>query len=124
MDTRLIEFAQRHTGSQDSRVTEAIRAIRSGAVTLRHLSEGVSSRELAGTYSLKSRMAEDKKRHAEAAEFLALARHCEENGTNPCRIWVLEGTEVSFAIFELKPAQTVAGCFRFPGSFGAVHDGA
>ena len=119
-----MEFARRHSGSRDPYIVEAIRAIHAGSVALRELSEGTSSRELARTYALRSGIAESQGRHSVAAAMLSLSEQCKVNDESPCSIWLLEGAISSFAIFELMPSRTVAGCLRFEGALGAERDGA
>jgi hypothetical protein len=123
MDMRLVEFIERHDASRDPCVAEALLAINVGSVAFRGISEGVSSRELAQTYAIRSSIAENQGRQSVAAVMRNLSEACRANEGNPCSIWMLEGTDLSFVIYELMPSKIVAGCIRFNGSLGAERDG-
>jgi hypothetical protein len=118
MNERLTEFTNHHAVSQEPRVTDLLAAVRRGQVKLRSLSEDISSSELAKTYQVRSSIASSNGRHTLAEEMRTLSKHCEANAGNPCAVWVFEGAEFSYALFELLPSRAVAACFEFKGSFG------
>jgi hypothetical protein len=118
MNERLTEFANHHAASREPRVTDLLTAVRRGQVKFRSFSEDISSSELAKTYQVRSSVASSNGRHALAEEMRTLSKHCEANADNPCAIWVFEGAEFSYALFELLPSRVVAACFKFEGSFG------
>jgi hypothetical protein len=115
MDSRLVDFATRHGQSTDPCVAAALVAARSGAVTLRSVINGASTRELAKTYAFRAARAAEQGRQSVAVAMRTLADRCEANPECSCSIWVLSGPSDSYALFELIPAQVVAGCLRFEG---------
>ena len=124
MDPRLVSFLARHTESTNMCVAQAVRAIQQDELRLHGVSEAVSSRSLAGIYAVRSDIAAKQGRQETSDEMLRLSKNCEANAENPCSIWMFEGSEASYAIFELLPSQAIGGCFRFSGSVWSEHNGA
>jgi hypothetical protein len=110
-------FAVRHERSSVPYVAELVRAIRSGTVALQHLSETVSSAELASIYLVRSSIAADKGQTEQARQFGSLAAACKANIPNPCALWLFTGEPFSYAAFEVLPSRVLAACFRAEGPF-------
>ena len=115
MDPRALAFLTRHAASFIPEVAELDAAISANAVSLRSVSEGASSAQLASTYSIRSHIAERAGKDALAAKHKELSIRCQANGEGPCTIWLFSGTEYSYAAFELQPSGAIAGCYRFNG---------
>jgi hypothetical protein len=123
MNAQVKALLERHGAVTSPVVSELIRAIQAGEVVLCSLSEA-SSKELAETYRMRSQIARSQGRQAVAAQMQELSACCEANQSQPCSIWAFEGSTKSFALFELLPSHSIAGCFRFDGPFRQAQNGA
>jgi hypothetical protein len=116
MDEFLLEFTKRNKSSEYPLIIELISAIEAGKVQLQSHSENNSSTELAKTYSIRSSIALEKGHLTKAKVMESLASKCRANSGNFCTIWLFDGVEKSYAVFELMPYRIVAECIDFEGS--------
>ena len=116
MNEFLLEFSKRNKNSESPLIVELVSAIQAGKVRLQSHSENISSSELANTYSIRSSIALEKGNFSKAKAMESLASKCRTNSGNPCAIWLFDGVEKSYAVFELMPSRIVAECMQFEGS--------
>ncbi len=114
--TKIDEFVARHRTSTDPHVAELVQQVKAGFVHLSKYSPDASSKELASTYNFRAKMAKTSGRDSVAVQMQTLADRCRDNETNTCSIWFFTGAEISYAVFELQPSNSIAACVKVAGS--------
>jgi len=114
MGSDVHDFVARNADSKLLHFADLVLAIRTGQVKPLSRTEAPSE-NLARTYSIRSSIAREQGRTEVASEFSVLAGRCKANAGSPCKVWLFDGSQVSYAAFELQPSKEVVACIRFNG---------
>ena len=117
-------FLLKHASESSESFRLLLDAIKDGRVAPHEHTCGVSRAELASTYEVRGKIAEEQGKTETAHEMRRFAALCRRSPNATCDFWMFSGSSESFVVFELFPENLAAWCVRFEGSLTEGKKGA